>query len=172
MVDEKNLVLDEANRLARYETVKDSVRRDAQAEIANQAQQASVPEQAEAAVLGQQLKQSALTEVAETEAELNRARRITRASQFIDYFFYLIYGFISLQILLDLLGARRGNGFRAFVDAISGPFLTPFQGLFADLNIGRFQLRFSYFLALVVYCLLHLAINGLLKLFAHRKTAI
>jgi hypothetical protein len=37
---------------------------------------------------------------------------------------------------------------------------------------GRFQLRLSYLIALVVYLLLHLAINGLLRLLAHKKTAL
>jgi hypothetical protein len=104
MVEEKNLAFDEANRLARHETIKDTVRREAQGEITNHAQQLSGDEQAKAASLGQSLKASALNEVAETEAELNRARTIARTSQFLDYFFYLVYGFISLQILLDLLG--------------------------------------------------------------------
>lgn len=172
MVEEKNLAFDEANRLARHEAIKDTVRREAQGEIVNHAQHLSGDEQARAASLGQSLKSSALNEVVETESELSRARTIARASQFIDYFFYLIYGFISLQILLDLLGARRGNGLRTFVDQISGVFLAPFNNLIPDLSAGRFQVRFSYFVALAVYLLLHLAINGFLKLFVHRKTTI
>lgn len=172
MVDENNIALDEANRLARHEAVKDTVRREAQGEIVNHAQHLPVKEQAEAAQMGRRLKESAVNEVAETDNEINRARNLARVSQFIDYFFYLIYGFISLQILLDLLGARRGNDFRAFVDQVSGLFLAPFHNLIPDLSAGRLQVRFSYFVALAVYLLLHLAINGFLKLFAHRKTAI
>ena len=37
---------------------------------------------------------------------------------------------------------------------------------------GSSQLMLSYAVALVAYVLLHLAVNGLLRLFAQRKTVI
>jgi len=121
---------------------------------------------------GEQLKRKALTEVTGTESELERSKGIARLSQVIDYLFYLIYGLISLQIMLDLLGARRGNGFRNFVDTICGPLLAPFNSLMPSVGSGNFQLRLSYVFALIVYLLLHLAINGLLRLLTHRKTVV
>jgi uncharacterized protein YggT (Ycf19 family) len=107
-----------------------------------------------------------------TADEYNRIAQIARFSQVIDYAFYLIYGLISLQITLDLLGARRGNGFRNFVDTICAPLLAPFNSLMPSVGSGNFQLRLSYVFALIVYLLLHLAINGLLRLLAHRKMAV
>ena len=83
-----------------------------------------------------------------------------------------LYGIIALEIILELIGARESNGFKNFVDTIASPFLAPFRGLVADPSSGAMQLRLSYIVALAVYLLVHLAINGLLRLFAHRKTAV
>ena len=84
----------------------------------------------------------------------------------------LIYGLISQQISLDLLGARGGNGFRGFIETVCAPLLAPFKCLMLSVSSGGFQLRLSYVFALVAYLLLHTAIHGLLRLLASRKTAI
>jgi hypothetical protein len=41
-----------------------------------------------------------------------------------------------------------------------------------DPAVGSFQFMLSYVVALAVYGLLHLAINGLLRLMAERKTTV
>ena len=41
-----------------------------------------------------------------------------------------------------------------------------------DPSRGPFRLMLSYIMALVVYLLLHLAVNGLLRMFVHRKVAV
>ncbi|MGH9769041.1 MAG: YggT family protein [Blastocatellia bacterium] len=172
MIDENKLAVDESNRVNQYEAVKGRVQQEVNAEIANHADHLDENEQAQAAAVGGQLKRKALNEVTSTEAELERSKLIARVSQVIGYLFYLIYGLISLQIILDLLGARRGNGFRNFIDTLCAPLLAPFNSLMPSVGSGSFQLRLSYVFALVVYLLLHMAINGLLRLLAHRKTAI
>ena len=78
-----------------------------------------------------------MSEVVDTEVEIQRSRGVARVSQFIDYIFYLIYGIISLEIILDLLGARQANTFREIVDTLAAPFLVPFVGLMNDPIIGR-----------------------------------
>ena len=95
-----------------------------------------------------------------------------RPSQFVDYGFYLIYGLIGLEIILEFLAARQSSGFKQFLDAVTTPFLAPFKGLMADPSVGSMQLMLSYVVALVVYALLHMAVNGLLRLFAEKKSAI
>jgi uncharacterized protein YggT (Ycf19 family) len=172
MTDESMLSDDQSRRLARYEAVKGKVQQDVNAEIANSADHFEKDEHAQAAAVGGQLKRKALDDVINTDAELERSKGIARVSQIIDYLFYLVYGLISLQIVLDLLGARRGNGFRNFIDTICSPLLAPFNSLMPSVGSGNFQLRLSYVFALIVYLLLHLAINGLLRLLAHRKTQI
>jgi uncharacterized protein YggT (Ycf19 family) len=169
---DENLAVDEAEKLARHEAVKQQVNREVQSEIAQEADHFTQPEQARVASVGHQMRGKAIDEVATTENELQRARGVARFSQVVDYIFYLIYGIITLEIVLELFGARDGNAFKRFVDALSAPFLVPFKSLLADPSAGRFQLRLSYFVALVVYILLHLAINGMLRLFVHRKTSV
>jgi len=172
MADKTPLTVDESNRMTNYEAIKGTVQQDVSTEIANHSNRLDEAERARAAAVGGRLKRKALDEVVSAETELGRAKAVARVSQVIDYLFYLIYGVISLEITLDLLGARRGNGFRNFIDAICAPLLTPFNSLMPSVGSGNFQLRLSYVFALIVYLLLHLAINGLLRLLAHRKTAI
>jgi hypothetical protein len=117
MDEDQNLALDESQRMAQHEAVKGAVRQEAEreqetfpvAEIARQAGRLDAQDRARAAAAGEQLKQQALTEVAATEAELGRARAVARVSQAVDYLFYLIYGLLSLEILLELLGGARGQ---------------------------------------------------------------
>lgn len=171
-MEDKKLAADEHNRLAQYEAVKDQARDEAQAEIARHAARLDNDERREMAAVGERLRRKSVNEVVETDTQIERARVVARISQVMDYLFYLIYGLISLEILLDLLGARRGNAFRELIDTLSTPLLVPFRNLIPDPNLGRSEIRLSYFFALFAYFLLHLAINGLLRLLAHRKTAV
>jgi uncharacterized protein YggT (Ycf19 family) len=165
-------MVDEERRVDQYENVKGAARNEIQAEVRQQADQLNPEEKSEIKALGNDLKQGAISEVRETETEVRRGRGAARLSQAMDYLFYLIYGIISLQIVFDLFGASRSNGIRNFVDTLSWPLLAPFRNLFPDPAVGRFHFRFSYIAALVVYVLLHLAVNGLLRMIAHRKTAV
>jgi YggT family protein len=169
---DNNLAIEEENRLARHEAVKNEINKEVQSEVTREADNLNSQDQHRLAAVGQQLRSKSIDEVASTEGELERAKGVARLSQVIDYIFYLVYGIITLEIILELLGARDGNAFKRFVDAISAPFLSPFKSLLVDPAAGRFQLRLSFFVALIVYILLHLAINGMLRLFAHRKTTV
>lgn len=171
MMDEK-LAIDEAQRAARHEAIKGSVSAEVQNEIVRQADDISEGEHQQAAAVGKQMKQKALQDVIKTESEVEKSRFLARISQIIDYMFYVFYGIISLEIFLELLGARDGNAFKQLIDALSAPLLFPFKSLVIEPNFGRIQFKLSYLVALIVYLLLHLAINGLLRTFAHRKTAI
>lgn len=171
MMDEK-LAIDEAQRAARHEAIKNSVSSEVQDEIVRQADDISESEHQQAAAVGKQMKQKALQDVVKTESEVEKSRFLARISQVIDYMFYVFYGIISLEIFLELLGARDGNTFKQLIDALSAPLLFPFKSLVIEPTFGRIQFKLSYLVALIVYLLLHLAINGLLRTFAHRKTAI
>jgi hypothetical protein len=39
-------------------------------------------------------------------------------------------------------------------------------------GVGNFRVMLSYIVALVVYLLLHMAVNGLFRLFVYRKTVV
>jgi uncharacterized protein YggT (Ycf19 family) len=172
MVDDKKLAADESRRIAQHESVKGAVRENVHAEISREAAQSTPSEHAQAERLAESLRHKAVQEVAVTESELERGKAIARVSQVVDYIFYLVYGVIGLEIVLNALGARQSAGFKQFIDAMGAPFLGPFRGLLLEPGIGRFRLMTSYILALGVYVLLHMAVNGLLRLFVHRKTAV
>jgi uncharacterized protein YggT (Ycf19 family) len=172
MFEDDKLAVDEAERAARHQAVKGAVRNEMENEIARQERSIEAQHSDEDAAIGAHFREKAKGELVSTEAEIERGRSAAKVSQIVDYVFYLIYSLIGLEIVLEALGARDGNSFKRFVDALTAPILLPFKTLMPDIAQGRFQLRISYLVALFVYILLHLAVNGLLRLFAHRKTAV
>ena len=172
MEKDAKLAADEARRIAQHESVKGEVREKVHDEITNETHRVSATERTAAGRLADSLRHSAVREVETTEWELERSKAVARVSLVVDYLFYLVYGVIGLEIVLDALGARQSAGFKQFIDALATPFLAPFRGLMLDPGIGRFRFMTSYVVALVVYMLLHMAVNGLLRLFVHRKTAV
>jgi uncharacterized protein YggT (Ycf19 family) len=171
MLEDEKLAIDESERAARHQAIKGDVRREMQGEIAREAKRDN-HQRDEAAAVGDRFREKAIGEIVDTESEIERGRAAARVSQVVDYIFYLIYSLIALELLLELLGARETNSFKRFIDALTAPLLMPFNTLMPDLAQGRFQLKVSYLVALLVYVLLHFAINGLLRLLAHRKTAV
>lgn len=173
MADENdNVRADEQRKTEQLEQVKRDVRDEVHREIKERTDRAEPQDRERVEGVAREIKHRAVTEVAASEAELGRARTVARISQVIDYLFYVLYGLIGLQIALELLGAREASGFKQFMNTVTAPFLAPFKGLMADPAVGSSQLMFSYIIGLVVYILLHLAINGALRLFASKKTEV
>jgi uncharacterized protein YggT (Ycf19 family) len=172
MVEDEKLAMDESRRIAQHEEMKGAVRGEVQAEVARDAAHLDSSERADAAAVAQSMKRKAVTEVVDTESEIERARGTARISQFVDYIFWLIYGIIGLEIILELIGARDSNGFKRFVDTLAAPLIAPFRGLVDDPSSGAVRFRLSYIVALIVYLLVHLAVIGLLRIIAHRRTAV
>ncbi len=173
MSDETNSIqLDEERRLASHQEVKASIDDDVNARIKRESARVEPQESAKLASVAHELKQKSVYEAADTEHELGRGRTAARISQIVDYAFYLIYGVIALQFLLKLMGARSGNGFVQFTAGISQPFLAPFERIVGTPSVGASQFQLSYLFALIVYIALHLAINGMFRLIAHRKVTI
>ena len=172
MNDEK-LALEEARRAQQHGSVKSQVEGEVQAEIAESA--AAVPP-AEGQKIDQvagEFRAKAVNEVVETEREVGRARGVARVSQIIDYLFYVLYGLLGLRFLLALLAARSGAGFVRFIVGVTSPFYEPFRGIVASPRTdGGHTLMLPLVIAFIVYVLLHLGINGLLRIIAHRKTAV
>ncbi len=171
-MDTHKLADDDARRIAQHEQIKGKLGADVHERIARETATSSAAEQAEVESVAAGLKHRATAEVAETESEIGRARRMTRVSQVVDYAFYVIYGLIGLEIVLNLFGAHQASGFKRFLDALTLPVLGPFRGLMSDPGVGSLRLMLSYVVALVVYVLLHWALNGFLRLFAQRKSSI
>ena len=163
---------DETRRIAQHEQIKGKLGEGVHERITREAATSSPAEQAEVQSVAAALKHKATAEVRETETELGRARRMTRVSQVVDYAFFVVYGLIGFEIVLDLFGARQASVFKRFLDALTWPVLGPFRGLMRDPAVGSMQLMLSYVVALAAYVLLHWALNGFLRLFAQRKSSL
>ena len=102
-----------------------------------------------------------------------RRHGLARVSQFIDYAFMLLYSLLFLRVLLVFFSARGGSGFVKFVEGITNPFFAPFRGIVASQEVADgFTLAVPILIALVVYGLLHLAINRLLHVVVYRRTTL
>ena len=172
-MDDK-LAAEEARRSVQHESVKAQVEGEVQAEIADHASQGPAPNEARKIdqVAGQ-FRAKAVDEVIDTEREVERGRGAARISQVIDYIFYVIYALLAMRFLLALLAARSTAGFVQFIVTVTNPFYAPFRGIVASPRTeDGHTLLMPLVIAIIVYVLLHLAINGLLRMLAHRKTQI
>jgi YggT family protein len=172
MVDDK-LAREEAQRAANYEAIKSDVQADVSGEIAAEARTVEPAQAVVVEDIAGDMRQKAVREVVDTEREVERGRVVARISQVIDYLFFLVYGLLTIRLLLELFAARESAGFVQFIKNVTGPFYAPFRGIVASPSTPEgFTLAFPIVIALVVYLLLHLAINGLLRMFVHRKTEV
>ncbi len=172
MVDDK-LAREEAQRAANYEAIKSNVKTDVGSEIYAEAARPAASQAARVEEVADGMRRTAVDEVVQTEREIGRARVVARISQIVDYLFFVVYGLLTVRLLLELFAARESAGFFKFVKNVTDPFYSPFRGLVPSPTTAEgFTLALPIVVAIVVYMLLHLAINGLLRIFAHRKTEV
>ena len=173
MGDDK-LAIEEARRAAQHESVKSQVEGEVNAEISDRAAaKATRDESQKIDHVAGEFRSKAVDEVIDTEREVQRSRGLARLSQIVDYIFFLIYGLLAMRLLLELFAARESAGFYKFIKNLTDPFYFPFKGLLPSISSSEgFTLVLSLVFAIVAYMLLHLAINGLLRLIGHRKVAI
>ena len=172
-MEDNKLAADEDRRALQHESVKAEVESDVNAEIAARADRTTPTEARRMENVAGEFRGKAIDEVVETEREVERGRTLARVSQVVDYIFYVIYGLLAIRLILALLAARRSAGFTQFIYSITDPFYAPFRGIVAEPTAeGGYKLALSVVIAIIVYALVHLGINGLLRLFAQRKTAI
>ncbi|MCW5961578.1 MAG: YggT family protein [Pyrinomonadaceae bacterium] len=171
MIDNK-LEQEEAQRTANYEAVKSEVKSEVGGEIAVEAERSTPGEQAEIDKMAGNMRRKAVNELVETENEVELSRTLARFSQVVDYIFFVIYGLLTMRLLLALFAARSSADFVQFIRAITDPFYAPFRGIVASPSVDGFTLALPIVIAIIAYMLLHLAIIGFLRIFAHRKTAV
>lgn len=170
---DNKLEFDEARRAAQFESVKTNVESDINQEIAARAETPVAGESAKISQIASEMRGKAVDEIQQTEREVERGRFMARISQIVDYVFYLIYALFAIRIVLALLAARRNNGFVQFIEAVTNPLYAPFRGITNTPTTPEGNsLALPMIVAVIAYLVLHLAINGLLRLFAHRRTAI
>jgi len=172
-MDDK-LAAEEARRAAQHEAVKAQVEGEVNAEISDRAAAKAPRDEAQRidAVAGD-FRSRAVDEVVDTEREVERGLGAARVSQIVDYIFYVIYALLGMRFLLALMAARSTAGFVQFIVAVTNPFYAPFRGIVASPSTDQgHTLLLPIVIAIIAYVLLHLAINGLLRMLAHRKTQI
>ncbi len=171
MNDDK-LAQDEAQRTANYEAVKSNVKSEVAAEVTAEASLGTPAQERHVERMADEMRSKAVSEIEQSDAEVERGRFFARVSQVVDYIFFLIYGLLALRLLLALFAARSDNGFVQFIRTISDPIYAPFKGIVASPSEQGYTLALPIIVAIVVYMLLHLAINGLLRMFVHRKVSV
>ena len=161
MVDDK-LAREEAQRATNYEAIKSDVKAEVAGEII--AENRNSPSQAQhIEEIADGMRRTAVDEVVQTEKEVSRGRFAARVSQIVDYLFFIVYGLLAIRLMLELFAARESAGF----------FYAPFRGLVpSPTTPDGFTLALPIIVAIVVYMLLHLAINGILRIIAHRKVEV
>ncbi len=172
-MDDDKLAIEEARRAGQHSSVKSQVEGEVQSEIAERAATTPAPESERIDQVAGQFRAKAVDEVVESEHEVGRARGVARISQIIDYIFFVLYALLGLRFLLALLAANSSAGFVQFIVTVTNPFYEPFRNIVASPSTGSgHTLMMPLVIAFIVYLLLHLAINGVLRIIAHRKTAI
>lgn len=172
-MEDNKLAADEMRREVQHESVKAQIESDVNSEIAARAERTTPGEARRMEEVAGEFRSKAMGEVVETEREVERARGLARVSQVIDYIFYVIYALLTMRFFLNLLAARQGSGFVQFINNVTEPFYAPFKGIVPTPSTAEgFRFALPILIAILAYVILHLGINGLLRLFAHRKTAI
>ena len=167
------LAADEPRGEVQDESVKAQVEGDVNAEIAARADRTTPAEARKMERVAGEFRGKAIDEVVGTEREVGRARGAARASQVVDYIFYVIYALLAVRLLLALMAARQSAGFVQLIYSVTDPLYRPFRGIVASPTAeGGYTLALPIVIAIIVYALVHAGINGLLRLIAHRKTEI
>jgi uncharacterized protein YggT (Ycf19 family) len=164
---------DEARQLAQHEQIKTHIEHGVNADIEERTDRPDAAEVPRLDSVARNLRGGAIDEVAGKDREVKRARDLARGSGFIDYAFYLIYGLLAIRLVLAMVAARSSNGFVQLIATITNPFYAPFKGIVPSPSLdGGFTLVVPIIIAILVYALLHAAINGFLRMIANRKTEI
>jgi hypothetical protein len=171
-MEENKLVGGEARRVAHHESMSSKVERDVNAGIAERAEHTTQAQAQEMEKVAVAFRGKAIDEVVGTDREARRARVLARIAQIIDYAFYVVYALLAVRGLLALIAARSTNGFVHIINAITNPFYAAFNGIVSSPSAGGYTLLVPIVIAIAIYAMIHFGITRLLRLIAHRRTAI
>lgn len=143
-----------------------------EADVAARAAVASPAEPARIEKVADKLREHALDDVRRTDRDQRAALIAARMAQVVDYVFCLVYGLLGVRFLLALVGARAGAGFTRFIHTITDPVYAPFRNIVDHVRFGDGRVELSLAIAFVAYGVLHLAIRGVLKMIATRRTTV
>jgi uncharacterized protein YggT (Ycf19 family) len=172
-VQEDDVTNAEAREASRLAAMKAKVGSHVNAEIGSQASVADAAGHARVDSVAAGMRERAIDETVSRDRAVGHARTAARGSQFLDYAFYVLYTLLGIRLVLALIAAQSGNGFVRLISNITNPFYAPFKGIVSSPSTEAGNtLVFPIVIAIVVYVLLHLGINGLLRMVGSRKTEI
>ncbi len=144
-----------------------------ESEVANAARPPLPGEERRAEALARDMRARAVEDLGAAEREARRGRAAARVAQITDYLFGLVYALLAMRFALALLAARSSAGFVRFVVGLTDPLYAPFRGIVSSPRIhGGHTVLVPIVVAIVAYAILHLAIRGLLRLFAERRATV
>lgn len=162
-----------ARQAAHHEAVESKVSSGVNAEIAGRAAVGNATDQARVEKVAAHVRDRAIDDAVHGERVVDRARAAARGSQFIDYAFYVVYSLLAIRLVLALIAASSTSGFVQLIRTVTDPFYAPFRGIVPSPTVdGGYMLVLPIIIAMVVYLMLHMAINGLLRMVGHRKTSV
>jgi uncharacterized protein YggT (Ycf19 family) len=172
-MEDRNIADDEARRLAQHQATTSAVEQDVHSEIARRAERVDPADAARLTEVAGDMRKEAISEVVGTGREVSRGRSVARVSQVIDYLFGLLYGLLAIRLVLAMIAANSSNGFVQFIESVTNPFYSLFRGIVPSptTEAGN-TFVVPIIIAIIAYALLHAAINGLLRMFVHRKTEV
>lgn len=172
-MEDAKVAEDSARQAAQHDQVKSRVDGRVNAEIGSAVAARSTETSARVANVASAMRENAISDTERGERVRTNARTAARGSQFLDYAFMMLYTLLGIRLVLSMIGARSGNGFVAFIAALTNPFYRPFRDIVPSPAVeGGFTLVLPVVVAIVAYVILHVAINALLRMVGRRKTEI
>jgi hypothetical protein len=170
---DNEVAVDDAATASRNETVKATVARGVASEVTEQAAHSTPADDARVASVAAKIRDTAIDDTAKGERAVGHARTAARGSQFIDYGFGVLYVLLATRMVLALIAAESSNGFVQLIAALTNPFYAPFVGIVSSpAGPSGHTLVVPLLIAIVAYALLHVGINGILRMVSSRKTEI
>lgn len=171
-MDDDTLSASEGRRAAKYEATTSTIEDDVNEDLATRAERGSAAETDRLDEVADDMRADAIDDVAGQGHDESRGRIFARVSQVADYLFALLYSLLAIRLVLALLAARSDNGFVQLINAVTEPFYALFRGIVASPSAEGHTLVVPILIAMAAYALLHAAINGLLRMGVHRKSAV
>jgi hypothetical protein len=102
-----------------------------------------------------------------------REGTVARGSQFLDCAFCVVHSLLGIRLVLALIAANSSDGSVKLIRAVTRPSCAPSRGIVPSPSAeGGYTLVVPILIALLVYVLVHAAVNGMLRMVAQRKTTI
>ncbi len=172
MTDDK-VAADDARQAESQDAVKLRAEKQVNAEISLEMSDARAADSGRVAEVASGMRARAIDETERGARTIGRARSAARGSQFVDFAFYVLYALLGVRLVLAAIGARQGNGFVRFIATITDPFYAPFRGIVGSPSSeGGSTLVLPIVVAMVIFALLHLGVNGMLRMVGTRKTNV